>query len=95
MDAQQKEILEMALVGYRLRKQQMALAIIEIEAQLSKGAAPDRNSVSVWRVVRPPLSAAARERIAAAQRERWRKVRADRRLPVKTVRTRKVTKVKR
>jgi hypothetical protein len=65
--------LQMALVGYQMEKQKIEEQIRRIEAQLkgkrvplsSIGAAPAKPAV------RRVLSAAARARIAAAQKKRW------------------------
>jgi hypothetical protein len=64
-------ILRMALVGYQIEKQKIADKIAEIEAQLSgKSSAPEAPSPTAGRKKRT-LSAAARARIAAAQKKRW------------------------
>jgi len=65
--------LEMALVGYQLEKQKIDEKIREIERQLkgrrsSPGVGEDTRKASRPKRV---LSAAARRRIAAAQKKRW------------------------
>jgi hypothetical protein len=64
-------ILEMALVGYQAEKEEIESTIREIQAQL-KGSR-DRSAPAAAKQRGGPrvLSAAARERIAAAQRKRW------------------------
>jgi len=65
-----QETLKMALLGYQVEKQKIADKISEIEAQLkgetAPGAAPAGKAGR-----RRVLSAAARKRIAAAQKKRW------------------------
>ncbi len=64
-------ILRMALIGYQAEKRKIETKIAEIEAQLKgthiSAAAPAGTPGKQKRV----LSAAARARIAAAQRKRW------------------------
>ena len=66
--------LEMALVGYEAEKARVAAAIVAIQAQLRQRG-PGRQKASPDESVRGPrkrvLSAAAKKRIAAAQRKRW------------------------
>lgn len=64
--------LQMALVGYEVEKARLEGKIRDIRAQLeggkpAAGAAPAKSTATKKRV----LSAAARKRIAAAQRKRW------------------------
>lgn len=63
MDEKQRELLEHALIGYRARLQQLSARVAEIESMLSgkKQVQPNRHR----------LSAAARKRIADAQKRRW------------------------
>lgn len=63
--------LEMALVGYEHEKQKIEARISELQARLKgkriSGAGADQMKPHKTRV----LSAAARRRIAAAQKKRW------------------------
>jgi len=63
--------IQMALVGYQVEKEKLDEKIREIQAQLKGKKAPapvaEKGKARVNRV----LSAAARGRIAAAQRKRW------------------------
>jgi hypothetical protein len=64
--------LQMALVGYELEKERIAGKIRDIRSQLSggessAGGAPKSKAAPKKRV----LSAAARKRIAVAQKKRW------------------------
>jgi len=68
-----RSILEMAIAGYEVERQKIEEKIAEIKAHLggtshvvSDGAKPKRK-----------ISAAARKRIASAQRKRWRDFRAN------------------
>jgi hypothetical protein len=65
--------LQMALVGYQFERQKIDEKIREIEAKLKGGKAPAAVAASEGKSKsgRRPLSAAARRRIAAAQRKRW------------------------
>jgi hypothetical protein len=65
--------LQMALVGYQLEKQKIEDHIRRIEAQLKGKRVPlsSAAAASAKPVVRRVLSAAARARIAAAQKKRW------------------------
>ena len=63
-------LLQAALIGYQQRRAEIDRAIAEINAKLGgKTASPVMDGQSARR--RKPLSAAARKRIAAAQKERW------------------------
>jgi hypothetical protein len=67
-----KSILEMAIIGYEAERQRVDNAIAEIRAQL--GHRPVRSAgPAVDGAPRQPrqMSAAAKERIADAQRKRW------------------------
>ena len=57
-----RDLLAMALVGYEAEKVRINAAIAEIKAKLGTGAPAPRKRT---------MSAAARKRIAAAQRKRW------------------------
>ena len=57
-----RDLLAMALVGYEAEKVRINAAIAEIKATLGTGAPAPRKRT---------MSAAARKRIAAAQRKRW------------------------
>ena len=60
--------LEMAIIGYEAEKQRIEAAIADLKAQLSHGQ-PVAHGKSVSK--KHTMSAAARKRIAAAQRARW------------------------
>jgi hypothetical protein len=62
--------LQMALVGYRVEKQKIEDQIRRIEAQL-QGRRGSSGAAAAKPAVKRVLSAAARARIAAAQRKRW------------------------
>ena len=70
---QDPSILAMALVGYELEKKKIDERIKEIRAQLSGAKAADKvSSASDDKAPkRRRLSAAARKRIADAQKKRW------------------------
>ena len=65
--------LQMALVGYRVEKQKIEDQIRRIEAQLTGKRVPfsAAGATAAKPAVKRILSAAARARIAAAQRKRW------------------------
>jgi hypothetical protein len=63
--------LQMALVGYQIEKQKIEDQIRRIEAQLKGKRIPLSAAAPARQVVRRVLSAAARARIAAAQKKRW------------------------
>ena len=68
-----RDILEMALVGYEAEKARLAGAIAMIQAQLGHRG-PGRPKVGSDVSAPAPrkgMSAAARKRIAAAQKKRW------------------------
>jgi len=65
------KILEMALVGFEAEKQKIAGKIREIRAQLKGTQAPSVSKPPKKAGGKRVLSAAARARIAAAQRKRW------------------------
>ena len=68
--AQDTSMLSMALVGYEMEKQRIEAQIQEIRARLgARGASAGKTAGEP--VKRRTLSAAARKRIAAAQRKRW------------------------
>jgi len=64
-------MLQMALVGYRAEKQKIDEQIRRIEAQLKGKRVPLSSAAPAKPAVKRVLSAAARARIAAAQRKRW------------------------
>ena len=69
---QSTELLEAALAGLQLRKQQIDEQINEVRARLGRGAARrGRPPAQTTKNGSTRLSAAARRRIAAAQRRRW------------------------
>ena len=63
--------LQMALVGYELEKERIAGKIREIRSQLSGEKAAGGEAAKSAEPKKRVLSAAARKRIAAAQRKRW------------------------
>jgi hypothetical protein len=65
--------LQMALVGYKYEREKIDEKIQQIEAHLRGKKAPARSGAAGvgTKRVRRELSAAARARIAAAQRKRW------------------------
>jgi hypothetical protein len=65
-------MLEMALVGYQMEKQRIENQIREIQSQLKgKRVTFDGSGGEAPAPRRRELSAAARGRIAAAQKKRW------------------------
>ena len=63
--------LQMAIVGYEVERQRLEDKIKEIRAQLAGGTAGSTSAAAPAARKRKPLSAAARKRIALAQRKRW------------------------
>jgi hypothetical protein len=72
--SQDHSLLEMALVGYEAAKKKIEDKIKEIRAQLGgkRVSAKSASSSGEGEPARRKLSAAARKRIAVAQRKRWR-----------------------
>jgi hypothetical protein len=68
---QDRGLLEMALIGYEAEKENIESRIREIRAALGGKTAPATAAAPKRRGGRRTLSAAARARIAAAQRKRW------------------------
>jgi len=69
---QSDELLEAALAGLQLRRQQLDEQIMEVRSLLGRGAARrGRPPGAVKNGGRSRLSTAARRRIAAAQKRRW------------------------
>jgi hypothetical protein len=64
------DLLEAALSGLQHRKNEIENKMDEIRRMLGNGHAASSNGTSAVHH-RKPLSAAARNRIAAAQRKRW------------------------
>jgi hypothetical protein len=74
-------LLEAALEGLELQKQRIEEQIREVRSMMGGGrlrqaapaapASPGRQSAAPAKRGRKPLSAAARRRIAAAQKKRW------------------------
>jgi hypothetical protein len=62
--------LEAALLGYQSRRAEILTAMADIERQLG-GQASAPITEKAGRRKRQPLSAAARRRMAVAQRKRW------------------------
>jgi hypothetical protein len=73
--AEDRTMLEMALVGYRYEREKIEEKVREIEAQLkgNKRASTDGTATAAApeKPARRALSPAARRRIAAAQKKRW------------------------
>jgi hypothetical protein len=66
------EIIQAAIEGLRARQETIAQQIAELRAMLpARSGSADGNAASRKQGGRKPLSAAARARIAAAQRKRW------------------------
>ena len=68
------DILEMAIIGYQNRLETVSAEIDAIKARLGKRGPGRPKTIAGTRHQGPdrkPLSAAARARIAAAQRVRW------------------------
>jgi hypothetical protein len=63
--------MQMALIGYQAEKEKLDAKIREIEAQLKGKKTPAPVAEKGKAPVKRVLSAAARARIAAAQRKRW------------------------
>ena len=68
-------ILRMALVGYEAQREQIAQKIAGIQKQLRRTSAV-RSTGGATKPIRK-MSAAARKRIAAAQKKRWAEWRAE------------------
>lgn len=68
---QSDELLEAALAGLQLRRQQLDEQIMEVRSLLGRGAARRGRPPGAVKNGRSRLSAAARRRIAAAQKRRW------------------------
>jgi len=68
---QSDELLEAALAGLQLRRQQLDEQIMEVRSLLGRGAARRGRPPGAAKNGRSRLSAAARRRIAAAQKRRW------------------------
>ena len=80
MPTTDRSLLEAALVGYAAEREKITQKIAEIQAQL--GGRRGRLSVPVAagpvKRTRKPMSAAARKRIAEAQKRRWKAYRKER-----------------
>lgn len=65
--------LQMALIGYKAEREKIEQKIAELEQQLGGRTARTVNPVAATTKKRRPrhMSAAARKRIADAQRKRW------------------------
>ena len=68
---QSEELLEAALAGLQLRRQQLDEQIMEVRALLGRGTRRRGRPPGVVKNGSSRLSAAARQRIAAAQKRRW------------------------
>ena len=70
--AEDLTILRMALVGYEVEKQKINARIAEIQAQLAGKVVPLPSAAAEKKTGgKRILSAAARKRIARAQKKRW------------------------
>src|ERR1035438_7775026 len=74
-------VLEMALVGYEMQQKRIEAAIAEIQAELGQGGArPSTATATDSSEPKPPrkkrFSAAARKRMALAQKKRWQLLKA-------------------
>ena len=69
-DAEDRTILQMALVGYQVEKEKIEARIYELQALL-RGKPSSIASGTQRPPVKRVLSEAARARIAAAQKKRW------------------------
>ena len=68
---QSNDVLEAALVGLQLRRQQLDEQIMEVRSLLGRGTGRRGRPPGQVKNGRSRLSAAARKRIAAAQKRRW------------------------
>ena len=68
---QSNDVLEAALVGLQLRRQQLDEQIMEVRSLLGRGTGRRGRPAVQAKNGRSRLSAAARRRIAAAQKRRW------------------------
>jgi len=65
------DTLQMALFGYQFEKRKIEDKISELEARIKVGQSPNGDVGKRAPATKRILSAAARARIAAAQRKRW------------------------
>jgi hypothetical protein len=70
MSTNDHALLEAALIGYQHQAAQLAEKIADIRRQLG-GKSPSAAPTAASPRKRRPMSAAARKRIAAAQKKRW------------------------
>jgi len=77
--------LRMALIGYEQQKTRIEAAIADVHAQLGNST-PARTVTSGAAPKQRKMSAAARKRIALAQKQRWEAFRKAQRADGKTVR---------
>ena len=73
--------LEMALVGYRAQHAEITGKMAEIRKRLGTAAPSGGGGGATATGKRKPLSAAAKKRIALAQRKRWAAFRAEHKAP--------------
>src|ERR1700676_2694604 len=67
-----RAILEAALAGYELQREQIEAMVIEIHRQLGGRTSPaTASAATAGGAAKRTVSAAARKRMAAAQRRRW------------------------
>jgi hypothetical protein len=66
-----ESILAAALEGLTAKRERINSHIAEIQATLGRPAAKSSPRKATGRRKRPPMSAAARKRIAEAQHKRW------------------------
>src|ERR1017187_9034436 len=74
-------VLEMALVGYELKRNRIEAAIAEIQAELGQGGSSRSTSTATASTDRKAtgkkrFSVAARRRMASAQKKRWQLLKA-------------------
>ena len=71
-----QELIQMALIGYEVKRAEIEAKIAEIQADLGGSSKRAMTSGATARAKPERLTAAARKRIAAAQKKRWAAFRA-------------------
>ena len=71
-----QELIQMALIGYEVKRAEIEAKIVEIQADLGGSSKRAMTSGATARAKPERLTAAARKRIAAAQKKRWAAFRA-------------------
>ena len=66
-----KQTLQAALIGYQSEQERITKAITHLQAQLTGGRASATDHAVGAAKPKRKMSAAARKRIAAAQKKRW------------------------